>query len=485
MKREDLYESMEGIDEEILARSEARGKGRRPAPRWVGVIAAVLVVAILGVTLLWPGGGAPLTASAYAVAEAAYPAMNPYPNEDDYLQADGTYDDEAFSAAYDAWRTDQQARQQPEGYAAGLENFWQQSMKQFLAGSQEENQVYSPVNLYLALAMLAEVTDGASRQQILDLLGQDTVEALGAQAQAVWQANYCADGANTCILANSLWLNQDVTFLPETVQTLAQNYYASTYQGEMGSADFDKALQNWLSTQTGGLLDDQIQDLTLDANTVLALASTISFQSKWSREFSPDATAPQTFHSPAGDVTCDFLHSSRQSTYYWGEHFSAVGLYLAAGGILWLLLPDEGLTPQDLLADDQAMDFLRANGNWADQKYLMVNLSLPKFDVAGKIDLRDGLQELGITDVFGPAVSDFSPMTTQTQGIFLSQARQGVRVAIDEEGVTAAAYTVIAGETSEAPPEEVVDFVLDRPFLFVLASDDGLPLFAGTVAQPG
>ena len=135
MKREDLYESMEGIDEEILARSEARGKGRRPSPRWVGVIAAVLVVAILGVTLLWPGGGAPLTASAYAVAEAAYPAMAPYPNEDDYLQADGTYDDEAFSAAYDAWRTDQQARQQPEGYAAGLETFWQQSMKQFLAGS--------------------------------------------------------------------------------------------------------------------------------------------------------------------------------------------------------------------------------------------------------------------------------------------------------------------------------------------------------------
>ena len=44
---------------------------------------------------------------------------------------------------------------------------------------------------------------------------------------------------------------------------------------------------------------------------------------------------------------------------------------------------------------------------------------------------------------------------------------------------------MIAGETNEAPPEEVVDFVLDRPFLFVLASDDGLPLFAGTVAQPG
>ena len=437
MKREELYESMEGIDEEVLARSEAGGRRRRSP--WVGVTAAVLVVAILGAALLWPGSGTSLTASAYAVAQADYPAMAPYPNEDDYLQADGTYDSDAFSAAYDAWRTGQKARRQPAGYADGLETFWQQSMQQFLAGSQEENQVYSPVNLYLALAMLAELTDGASRQQILDLLGQDTVEALRTQAAAVWQANYCADGASTCILANSLWLNQDVAFVPETIQTLTRHYYASTYQGEMGLPDFDKALQNWLSTQTGGLLDDQLQDLTLDPDTVLALASTIYFQSKWNREFSSGATAPQTFHSPAGDVTCDFLHSSRQSTYYWGEHFSAVGLTLAAGGTLWLLLPDEGLTPQDLLADGQAMDFLLSNGDWDDQKYLTVNLSLPKFDVAGKIDLRDGLQALGITDVFDPAVSDFSSMTTQTQGIFLSQARQGVRVAIDEEGVTAAA----------------------------------------------
>lgn len=485
MKREDLYESMEGIDEEILARSEASGKGRRPSPRWVGVIAAVLVVAILGITLLWPGGSTSLTASAYAVAQADYPAMAPYPNENDYLQADGTYNSDGFSAAYDAWRAGQKTRQQPKGYAAGLENFWQQSMIQFLSGSQDENQVYSPVSLYLALAMLTELTDGTSRQQILDLLGQDTVEGLRTQAQAIWQANYCADGASTCILANSLWLNQDITFVPETLQTLTQNYYASTYQGEMGSPDFDQALQDWLSTQTDGLLDDQIQGLSLDPDTVLALASTISFQSKWNQEFSPDLTAPQTFHSPTGDQTCDFLHSSRQSIYYWGEHFSAVGLSLAAGGTMWFLLPDEGWTPQDLLADDQAMDFLRSNGDWTNQKYLTVNLSLPKFDVAGKLDLREGLQALGITEVFDPTVSDFSPLTTQTQEIFLSQAQQGVRVAIDEEGITAAAYTVIATESGAAPPEDEVDFVLDHPFLFVLTSDDGLPLFAGTVSQPG
>ena len=52
-------------------------------------------------------------------------------------------------------------------------------------------------------------------------------------------------------------------------------------------------------------------------------------------------------------------------------------------------------------------------------------------------------------------------------------------VAIDEEGVTAAAYTAMSASDAAMPPEDEVDFVLDRPFLFVLTNEDGLPLFAG------
>ena len=34
------------------------------------------------------------------------------------------------------------------------------------------------------------------------------------------------------------------------------------------------------------------------------------------------------------------------------------------------------------------------------------------------------------------------------------------------------------------PPDQEMDFILDRPFLFVVESRDGLPLFAGIVNQP-
>ena len=57
-------------------------------------------------------------------------------------------------------------------------------------------------------------------------------------------------------------------------------------------------------------------------------------------------------------------------------------------------------------------------------------------------------------------------------------------MAVDEEGVTAAAYTMMANSGAGMPPEEEVDFVLDRPFLFVITGVDGLPLFTGIVNTP-
>ena len=54
----------------------------------------------------------------------------------------------------------------------------------------------------------------------------------------------------------------------------------------------------------------------------------------------------------------------------------------------------------------------------------------------------------------------------------------------DEEGVEAAAYTVIMTTGGTMPPTEEVDFVLDRPFIFMIQTSEGLPLFLGTVNQP-
>ena len=442
-------------------------------------IAAFLLAAVSAASLAactQPGAN---SAGRYQLAAAQYPQMAQYPDESKFLlNSDG------FDRAYDAWRADRRKQlDQPEGYTAALDGYLRAAIPQLLAGGSGENRACSPLNVYMALAMLAETTDGDSRGQILDLLGSADLEALRAEASAVWNANYCADGAVTSVLANSLWLNDKISFKQETMDALAEHYYASSFRGEMGSAGFDRALRDWLDRQTGGLLKEQSSGLTMDRETVLALASTVYFRAKWAGEFSESRTAPGTFHADGGDVTRDFMHQSGTNAYYWSGRFSAVSKRLEGSGAMWFLLPDEGVTPEELLTDNQTLDFLLSGGESAESKYLIVNLAVPKFDIASDLDLTESLNRLGVTDVFDLERADFSPMTDDTAA-FLSQARHAARVAIDEEGVTAAAYTVMMMAGAAAPPEEEVDFTLDRPFVFAITGADGLPLFVGVVHQP-
>ena len=71
-------------------------------------------------------------------------------------------------------------------------------------------------------------------------------------------------------------------------------------------------------------------------------------------------------------------------------------------------------------------------------------------------------------------------MTDDVDMIWLSGAEHAAMVKIDEEGVTGAAYTDLAMAGAGMPQNEV-DFVLDRPFVFAVASPDGSILFAGVV----
>lgn len=473
MNQEDMFDGITDIRDDLIdgAKNAPKKHKRGGKGWWLGAVAAVLALAIVGGIFLRPGGG--LTANAQTIAQAQYPEMAQFPLDE--------YDDEA----YNAWWEGVQAQRRELGDAAPLEAFFARSAQTFLSGAEGENRVYSPLNVYMALAMQAQLTGGETQAQLLDLLGSDSMDALRQQAKDVWNAHYRNDGALTSILASSLWLNQDVTFKQDTMDILAQDFYASSYQGEMGSAEFNKALQNWLNEQTGGLLEEQAGNVETDPSAILALATTVYFKAKWGKEFSPEDTAPQTFHAPGGDMETDFMHQSHSQDYYWGDKFSAVSQYFETGGSMWFLLPDEGVSPEELLSDGEAMDFLfTANKyEWENQEYLLVNKSIPKFDVASQFDLIDGLKELGITDIFDPARSDFTPMTTDTDGIILDKASHAARVVIDEEGCTAAAFTVMADGTG-APSGDEVDFVLDRPFIFCITGDSGLPLFVGIVNSP-
>lgn len=129
------------------------------------------------------------------------------------------------------------------------------------------------------------------------------------------------------------------------------------------------------------------------------------------------------------------------------------------------------------------MEVLLNGWDRSDKKYLTVNLSVPKFDVASSADLKESLHALGVADVFDMNLSDFTPLTEDSK-IYLSEVEHSARVAIDEEGVTAAAYTAEIGDGADMPPEEEMDFVIDRPYLFAITNRNNLPLFVGIVKNP-
>lgn len=488
MKREEIYDSLTNVDADLVEEADSHIFRRKKRFRLLGTIAAVLVIAVTAGILLHPATS-PLVGNAYAIAEAQYPETAQYPDYMDYLdpetmEIDGK-NEEDYYAAYQAWYEDRTAQQE---YAASyssddLSDFVRHSTAELLSGADGENRVYSPLNVYMALAMLAETTDGASREQIMSLLGVDSLDTLRTRANAIWNANYRDDGAVISLLANSLWLDEDISYEEGTLKRLASDYFASSYRGQMGDPAYDEAFRDWLNEQTGGLLENQVEGMEFSPETVFALASTVYFCAKWQEEFSEAFTEEGIFHSANGDIPCEYMCQSGSDTYYWGEQYGAICRRFEEGGKMWFLLPDEGKTVDDLLADSEVMDMILANGRWENRKDLTVHQRIVKFDVSSQLDLSEGLQALGVTDVFDGTASDFSPLTDM-DGLYLSQVTHGARVAIDEEGCTAAAFTVMPVCGAAMPPEEEIDFVLDRPFVFVITGEDGLPLFIGVVNQP-
>ena len=503
---------------EEVKEKAVRPHRRRPYARWTGAVAAVLAVVVLGgiaMSPIWPdsadpGQPAPFSmdgrsrtagpaAKGAALAVADYPEMHPYPRQDDYFSSSTIHSSADYDRDYAAWQADITALRSNADYTGMMDEFLSASTVQFLAGAGEDNRIYSPLNVYMALSMLAETAGGDSRQQILDLLQVDSIEALRDRAAALWKDHYRDDGTVTSILGNSLWLRSGMTYSQKVLDILAKDYYASSFSGEMGSEEYNQALRDWLNEQTGGLLAEQAEGLEMKPETVLALASTIYFKAAWEDGFDQERTETGTFHAPGGDVDADFMRRTLDGAFYWGDDFTAAELRFQEGGGMWLILPAEGTTVDQLLESGQAMDFLLSpkydryddKGNvavegWTGQKYLTIHLSMPKFDVSSDLDLIDGLKALGVTDVFDMNVSNFDPLGASTDDpLYVGTAQHAARVKVDEEGCEAAAYTVMmiyAG--ADAPPDDEVDFTLDRPFLFAITGDSGLPLFTGVVNQP-
>lgn len=378
--------------------------------------------------------------------------------------------------------------------AADVTSFVKSSIQACLQDAASENYVFSPANLYLGLGLLAETTGSDTRTQILSVLGSSNTAALRSRVSSIYNANQLIasseNTSNTSALSNSLWLDEFWSLDDHLLGSLAAQYQTSAYRGDMNSISFRHFFRDWTQEQT--------QYYTAPEESLPCLEPTVSFLSTtytniaWEEPFSLLAYSEETFFAADREILCEFMHQNAELDYYRGEHFSAISKPLASGGAVQFILPDADTSVDSLLNDDEVLDLMTSDliaSNLDSEPRIdyvtrEVNLSIPKFTLFCNTDLASPLKSLGITNIFDDQKADFSPITYFEDSLSLSQLLHVNRVILNPNGCVDRPEDLDPFTAPEFTKGDGIDFVVDRPFLFIVTGSDGMPLLAGAIYEP-
>ncbi len=504
MNTEKLYQAIGSIDETYLVESDEltvdksallkKNDSKQHIRRQIAVAAACLAL-MIGGGFLW-NLSLHKPQDEYTVAELPEEKTSTTTTN----EIEPTYSGEAailvravlpnnvYTTATEASKDSSDADQESAAaYAMNLsEALTTPSVATQLAPNDGKNHIWSPINLSMALAMLSECTAGETRGQILKALNDAaSINDIRTAVEGLMRFAYYDDANGTSLLANSIWLRNDgVKYNEDTLNLLARQYSVSSFAGDMGSDLYNNMLKDWLNEQTRNLLADETDDLSLDSDTLIALASTIYYHADWLTAFEDYQVSSETFHTPSGDRSVSMLHTGFPGLYFRGDNFGAVCISLKDGNLFWLFLPDEGYTVHDILKDEKIQRILRVDPDLEEPEQAEIYLQFPKFDITSETDFVQTLPAMGITDVLDPSRADFSPLSFQYENTALSRMDHATRISVDEWGVTAAAYTVEGIDGGTESTGEHIDFICNRPFVFAITDTNRITFFEGVVNEP-
>ena len=176
------------------------------------------------------------------------------------------------------------------------------------------------------------------------------------------------------------------------------------------------------------------------------------------------------------------MHQTGTFGYKRADGYQALELRYRGGRLAFdILLPSPGgLQPMlSSLASRGPLALL------AGLRQTQVAVALPKFRLRTHFELSDPLQKLGMRLAFEPGSADLSGIAGKPGDLYIKAVVHEAYLSVDEAGTEAAAATgvTVVGTAVPAPPP--VDFVVDRPFVFVLRDTrTGAVLFTGVVSRP-
>jgi len=358
---------------------------------------------------------------------------------------------------------------------------------------EEGNLFYSPYSISLALAMTYAGANGETAQQMADTLHFILEQArlhpafnwLDAELAKRGEGAQGKDGEGFRLnIVNAIWGQKDYEFLSDFLDVLAENYGAG-----LRILDFiteaEKCrvtINDWVSHQTEGCIEDLIPEGALDELTRLVLTNAIYFNAAWEYPFNKGMTIDELFYLlDGGQATVPMMRQTESLGYTDGEGYQAVELPYDGGELsMVILLPASG----GFKAFEVGLHAQQVSDIISSLQATRVTLTMPRFEFDSEFSLKDTLDWMGMPIAFSPDEADFSGMTGNRE-LFISNVIHKAFVAVDEAGTEAAAATAVIVGTTSIPVEPPVEVTIDRPFIFLIRDiETGAILFVGRVLNP-
>ena len=357
---------------------------------------------------------------------------------------------------------------------------------------QDTNNVFfSPYSISQALAMTYSSARGETEKQMSDtlhfVLSQDRLHpAFNGLDIELSKRGEGAQGKDEegfrLNIVNAIWGQEDYRFLSEFLDVLAENYGAGLRALDFVNAPEESriTINDWVSEQTEGRIEDLIPEGAIDALTRLVLTNAIYFNAAWQFPFNEDATTDGPFYLlDGGEVIVPMMTQTESFGYTKGDDYQAVELpYDGQELSMIILLPSDGQFENF----ESSMVYQRVTEIISSLAGQQVNLTIPKFEFESEFSLKKALTTMGMPVAFS-ADADFSGMTGN-RDLAIDDILHKAFVSVDEAGTEAAAATAVIMTLTAVPAPPVV-VTVDRPFIFLIRDiETGTILFIGRVVNP-
>ncbi len=349
------------------------------------------------------------------------------------------------------------------------------------------NKLISPLSIYLALSMVYNGADNATRDSIaktLELSGID-ITSLNAVCQSLLSQFPKEDNKVQLSIANSIWYKQNsYQPFPSFLNIVQSNYDASVQPLNFDDHSAVNTINNWVAQKTNNKIPEILESISPD--DLMYLINAIYFNGAWKYAFKTSDTYNDIFNLQDGSTkSVPFMKRQLNVNMFGDSSFTMIELPYGGGKSfsMYILKPADANESLSTFASSLNENILSNAITKMDSA--TVQLEIPKWEYSYELeDMRPELSMLGMGTAFG-GNADFSKIYDPSQlQVYISKAIHKAYIKVNEEGTEAAAVTAI-GITITAMPLPPPVFKLDHPFVYsIIEKQTGAVLFLGIVNDP-